>query len=200
MLKKELLVVAGICAVFAFAACKKKKEEEDTTKTANANKGKMVCVVDGKEWISDGPTKKHTVPYHDSILDFDQSVYGNEGLIFGDTLTLSAARVMGTDSNALVFDIVLTENRIGPYSIVTFPTASAGKANAYFYTKMGRVGRQNGYKQYNTTGTINISSFSDSLRTCSGTFNFEMVSKNPADSKIQPHVVTKGAFTDVKFD
>lgn len=195
------MISAGM--LLFFQACKKKDADSgsgNTTTTASNNKGKIVCKVDGKEWISDGPSKKYVVKYSDSVISFGQDIYGNEGSLFGDTLNLSSARIVGTDSGALVFDIVLSKAILGTYNIVSYPSTTPGKATAYYYNKMGRVGKQYGYKSYNTTGTITIDNFNDSLKLCSGSFNFSMTPRNTGDSKTPSHSVTDGVFKDVKFD
>ena len=203
MIKVSLFAAASAVMLFGAQACKKDSNTDDNqnnTNTSQANKGKIVCKANGKEWISDGPSKKYVVKYIDSFFSFDQNIYGNEGSIFGDTLSLSAARVIGTDSTSMAFEIVLSSARKGTYNIGNFPPKKAGTASAYFYGKLGMVAYDYGFSDYNTTGSITLTSFSDSLKTCSGTFNFNMVPKNSANPKTPSHTVTSGVFTDVKFD
>lgn len=203
MIRVTLFAATIAVMLFGAQSCKKDSKTDDTqnnTTTSQANKGKIVCKADGKEWISDGPTKKYVVKYIDSFFSFDQNVYGNEGSIFGDTLSLSAARVIGTDSTSMAFEIVLSSARKGTYTIGNYPPKKAGTAAAYFYGKLGMLGYEYGFDEYNTTGSITLTSFSDSLKTCSGTFNFNMVPKNSGNAKTPSHTVTAGVFTDVKFD
>lgn len=200
-MKNGIILSLAAGALLLAGACKKSTDQKtDTSKTAANNKGKIVCTVDGKEWISDGAGKKYVVQYKDSVVAFGQDIYGNEGSLFGDTLNLSSCRLVGTDSSALVFDIVLTSAIVGNYTIVSHPSTAAGKATAYYYGKMGRVGKQYGYNSYNTSGNINITNFNDSMKLCSGTFNFTMTPKNTSNSKTPPHTVSNGVFVDVKFD
>lgn len=203
MTKVVYVMLAAGALVFT-QACKKKENSDgsnvDTNSTALSNKGRFVCVANGNEWLGDLPSKKYVVKYYDPNFSFNQDIYGAEGVIFGDTLSLSGARVAGTDSTAVAFEIVLRNGYVGNYTIGNFPPKNAGTASAYFYNKLGKAGRDVGYSGYNVSGSMNITGFNDSMKFCSGTFELNMVPKNSADPKTPAYTIKKGVFYDLKFD
>jgi hypothetical protein len=204
MTKVVLVILAAGSIMFYGSACKKKEANDgsniDTEKTAITNKGRFVCVVNGKEWLSDAATKKYVVKYQDPNISFNQDIYGAEGTIFGDTLNLSGAKVSGVDSSAVAFEIVLKSGYHGTYTIGNYPPKNAGKASAYFYNKLGKAGYDIGNKSYNVSGNLSITNFNDSNQICSGTFEINMVPKNASDPKTPAYTLTKGVFYDVKFN
>lgn len=205
MTKVVFVILAASSLAIGAVACKKDgagkgSNSIDTKQIALNNKGRFVCSANGKEWLADLPTKKYVVKYEDPNISFNQDIYGVEGVIFGDTLNLSGARVAGTDSSALAFEIVLRSGYLGSYTIGNYPPKNAGKAAAYFYSKLGKVAKDIGYSGYNISGTLNISAFNDSARMCSGTFNLNMSAKNPSNPKTPNYTITNGVFYDMKFD
>jgi hypothetical protein len=199
MTKVVLTALAVVLTGLQFSSCKKEKEK-DTDVVANANKGKVVCRVDGKEWISDAASKLYKVTIHDTFLSYTQDIYGTQAYIFGDTLYISGAKVAGTDSSAIDFTIVLRENRIGSYTIGAYPPAKAGTAASCYYNKLGIRNLATAYSGYNTTGSFEITGFNDSLKFFSGKFNFNMSPKNSGNPKTPSHTVTDGVFIDAKLD
>lgn len=200
---KDVLLILAATGLIVSSACKKKENPGDDVNTqqiAQTNKGRFVCLVNSKEWLGDAANKKHVVNYWSPGFSFKQDVYGAEGNIFGDTLTLKGCRVAGTDSGQLVFDLVLRNGYHGSYSIGNFPPKNAGTASAHYYHKMGKAGIDIARSGYNLSGVVNITHFNDSMRFCSGNFEINMSPKNSGDSKTPAYKVTKGVFYDVKFD
>lgn len=186
------------------AACKKKDDNKgsntDTDQVAQSNKGRFVCIINGKDWLGDAASKKYVVKYWSPNFSFNEDVYGAEGNRFGDTLTLKGARVSGTDSGQLVFDLVLRNGYNGSYSIGNYPPKNGGTASAHYFGKMGKTGIDMARSGYSLSGTVNITHFNDSNQFCSGNFEITMTPKNSGNSQTPSYKVTKGVFYDVKFD
>lgn len=200
MEKKHLLLAAALFGLIFQQACKKKTTDDDnSTPTDQQVKGLIYGSVNGKAWNSDPTTKKYVVSYKDSFFSFNENIFGTEGSIFGDTLTLSGARVLGTDSSQLQMDIVLTSGKVGNYTLGTYPVKNAGKAFAYYYNKLGTAASKVCRTGYNYSGSINITSFKDSTGQISGTYNITMTPKNSGNSKTPAYTVTNGRFTDVYY-
>ena len=196
------LALAFCVLSLAFLCTCKKTSTTDNTNTSNPSndvKGIIYTTVNGKTWNGDGPAKKYTVKYQDSFVSFGQDIYGIEGIIFGDTLTINTARVSGKDSSQIMLEIVLKSSPTGNYTVGSYPVKTAGKAFAYYYPALGVKGSKLGKTAYNTTGTINISNLTDSTGLVSGTFDFTMVPKNASNPKTPKFTITGGRFKDVHY-
>ncbi len=199
MEKKHFLLAAGIVGLIFSQACKKKSKGDDVTPTDQQKKGLFYGSVNGKAWNSESYLKKYVVHYQDSFFGFDENVYGTEAIVFGDTLTLEGANVVGTDSSQLHMEIVLTNARVGTYTLGGFPVKNAGKAFAYFYNKLGTKADKVCRTGYTYSGTINITNYTDSTSLVSGTYSIDMTPKNSSNPKTPAFKVLSGRFTDVFF-
>jgi hypothetical protein len=200
MEKKHLILAAGLLGLVFVQACKKKTTDSDNTIPVDQQvKGLIYGSVNDKAWNSDPMTKKYVVHYQDSFFSFNENIYGTEGGIFGDTITLSGARVLGTDSSQLHMDIVLTNSKVGTYTLSSYPVRNAGKAFAYYYNKLGTKASKVCRTGYTYSGSINITSFKDSTGQISGTYNITMTPKNAGNSKTPEYKIKNGRFTDVYY-
>jgi len=195
MIKVASTVAAVIFTCTIFTSCKK-KDTTDTSTIASANKGRLVCMADNNEWISDAPNKLYKVKVADSFFSYVQDIYGTSAYTFGDTLYVSGVKVAGSDSSALDFVVVLKTDRIGTYTIGNYPPNKSGTAAACFYHKLGNKTLSSTYSSYNTSGTFELTGFNDSLKFFSGKFHFDM---NPKISGT-PHQVKNGVFQEAKLD
>lgn len=199
MEKKHLALAALMIGFTTFQACKKSDSSKNNNNTVSDQKvGQMYCTVDGKAWGSDAPGKKHSVHYQDSSFSFDEDVYGTEGNIFGDTITLKGARVLGTDSSELYIEFVLNKSYTGAYTFGSYPVKNAGKAYAYYYNKLGQAGAKIGKTGYVSSGTLNITNYADTTGLISGNFSVTITPKNSGNPKTpSTHTITNGKFVDV---
>lgn len=193
---KALLTLAT-AAIITLAACKKDKTTNNTSNIASANKGRLVCTADNASWMSDAPDKLYKVKVYDPSFSYVQDIYGTDAYTFGDTLYLSGVKVSGSDSTSMDFVIALTPDRVGTYTIGNYPPKKSGTAAACFFQKMGNIRLTEAYTQYSNSGTFEITSFSDSLKLCSGKFHFDM---SPKTSGFSAHSVKDGVFLDAKLD
>jgi len=200
MYKGHLGMAALMFGLLFSQACKKKTTTVDSVVSPDKQiKGLVYGSVNGKAWNSDAPTKKHVVHYQDSFFSFDENIYGTECSLFGDTLTLNAVRVIGTDSSQLHMDIALKSVREGNYTMQSYPLKNAGKVYAWYYNKMGLKASRICKTEYDFSGTLNISNFTDSTALVSGTYSLKMTPKNTSNPKTPAFNITNGKFTDVYF-
>lgn len=204
MFKKKILKLTlfSLIGLSLLQACKKSSNTNSTSDkvTVPIVKGYLYCNVDGSSWGSDAPSKLHRVLFSNGSFAVLYDYYGVEGIIFGDTLNLSAVKVAGTDSSMVQMQISLRPTRIGNYSFGAYSPVKAGTASALYYTKFNPQMTKLGYSGYTTTGSLDITDFSDSLQTVSGKFNFTMVPKNSGNPLTpKTRIVKSGEFTNLKF-
>lgn len=194
-----------LCILLAFVACKKKEEirpdninnTQSSGQTQGQSAGLIYCNTNGKNWNSDDPSKIFIFHNQNATVEFDETVQGTAAELFSDTLTLRGVSITGADSSQILMEVVLTKEKIGTYTIGSYPAQSAGTAYAHFYNKIGYNASNTCKMGYNPTGTITITKFTYFNTYVSGTFNITMNPKDPSNPNTPKFDIVKGSFTDV---
>lgn len=180
---KKIISYSGVlfmALTLTLGACKKKEDPAPSTPAAKT--GILTCKVDGKSWESNTASQ--------SVIFGGDTMPGIGAYLEGDTLTMLAFRVAGTDTSMVAMSAVLSSSRLGSY------TLNSEDENIFYFSSINPLSMFATVLGYTPSSTLTITKYDATSKKFSGKFTCTMTSNSGgADIK-----VTDGEFTDVTFE
>ncbi len=182
---KHFLLMSAVAGSMMFASCSKETPANNTN--TGGTVGRIVCKVNGTSWTSDAPDKFY-YPAGDTIPGTIATLVNGELMIQGN-------RIVGTDSSAVVMNLVLTPAKTGKYEGTFSASAADG---ALYLPNRDIMSLLTIVMGYTNTYSVTLTKVDTSNKLVSGVFTITM--KAPAGQGLPDYTITEGSFTDVKIN